>query len=451
MNPRLQPSTRVLWALLLVAVSACSRTNDGWIEFEWPTDTAATSFDSVPTDTAPSSGESAGLPLDSGSSAHDSALPPDTGVELTDSTSGSGESGRDPRDSGAQDSGGDDEPESAPGTPSQDSDSDSPIDSAVRDSTLAADSTADTSSPETGEAPPIDSAGADSSRPRGDTGSAESADTCADSGSSDTSSDTADPDADGDGYPASADCDDGFAGAHPGADERCDLVDDDCDGTVDIGAIDADTWATLLGGASGDRFGAALLDAGDLDGDGYDDLVVGSPGADPSGVDAGMVELIPGSALGGEAYSQDIAVATYAGLPDTAELGAALAAGDLDGDGVTDLVAGEPGSARAHLFTSGWATTSGSTDLAVATLTGSTGDGLGGTLLAADLDADGLDDLAVCAPDRRSSTGICWTIAGIDLIDGAASSLASGSVGGDDPGDRLGTAAAVGEIGRAHV
>jgi len=49
-------------------------------------------------------------------------------------------------------------------------------------------------------------------------------------------------DADGDGYAAGDDCDDGDAGIHPGADETCNGLDDDCDGEIDEEAIDASTW-----------------------------------------------------------------------------------------------------------------------------------------------------------------------------------------------------------------
>jgi hypothetical protein len=49
-------------------------------------------------------------------------------------------------------------------------------------------------------------------------------------------------DLDGDGFAAGDDCDDGDPGIFPGAEERCNGLDDDCNGEIDEDASDATTW-----------------------------------------------------------------------------------------------------------------------------------------------------------------------------------------------------------------
>ena len=68
----------------------------------------------------------------------------------------------------------------------------------------------------------------------------------------------ADVDADGDGFPASEDCDDDDAAVYPGAAEVCDGVDNDCDDLVDDAddGVDLSTGTTLFGDGDGDGYGA---------------------------------------------------------------------------------------------------------------------------------------------------------------------------------------------------
>jgi len=49
-------------------------------------------------------------------------------------------------------------------------------------------------------------------------------------------------DADGDGYGGDSDCDDASAAVHPGADERCDGLDNDCDGVIDEDPVDGEVF-----------------------------------------------------------------------------------------------------------------------------------------------------------------------------------------------------------------
>jgi hypothetical protein len=98
----------------------------------------------------------------------------------------------------------------------------------------------------------------------------------------------------------------------------------------------------------GDRFGGSLA-IGDFDGDGDGDLAIGAPFDRVGTVRPGTVTILPGtpvglSGVGSQSWHQDVA-----GVPGAAEaddhFGAALAAGDLDGDGRSDLAIGVPGEA----------------------------------------------------------------------------------------------------------
>lgn len=71
--------------------------------------------------------------------------------------------------------------------------------------------------------------------------------------SDDTGGDSAAPDEHGDGYGADVDCDDTDEGSFPGAPERCNGRDDDCDEVVDEDAVDAPDWYP---DADGDGYGA---------------------------------------------------------------------------------------------------------------------------------------------------------------------------------------------------
>lgn len=104
--------------------------------------------------------------------------------------------------------------------------------------------------------------------------------------------------------------------------------------------------ATFLGEAPGDGAGRSLAAAGDVNGDGFDDFLIGAPFNDYTAPEAGQVYLIlgkPSDWAGG--ISLSAADAGFSGEQAGDRAGLAIAgAGDVNGDGLADLLIGAPGN-----------------------------------------------------------------------------------------------------------
>src|ERR1019366_4409093 len=87
--------------------------------------------------------------------------------------------------------------------------------------------------------------------------------------------------------------------------------------------------------------------AGDINGDGYDDVIVGGDGTLTG---AGRAYVYLGGASGLAASP----ATTLVGPDPTSRFGASVAgAGDINGDGYADVIVGAPGVQRAYVFLGG--------------------------------------------------------------------------------------------------
>jgi hypothetical protein len=183
-----------------------------------------------------------------------------------------------------------------------------------------------------------------------------------------------------------------------------------------------DTFCEDCVAEQGDRFGFALA-AGDFDGDDYDDLAIGVPyeyfGSTPN---VGLVNILYGTDNGFEdrgtefnMFNQDTLGIPGCSAENMDLFGYSLAAGDLNGDGYSDLVIGSPGESH---WESETIYSYGVLNVMYGSATGLTtanaqwfhqdtpgmygtkeaSDQFGFTLAVSDLDGDGYDDLAVGVP-----------------------------------------------------
>jgi hypothetical protein len=136
------------------------------------------------------------------------------------------------------------------------------------------------------------------------------------------------------------DCDPANDNAHPGAHEVCNAYDDDCDGQLLFCGYSGEYLLadapTKLSGDQGDDAGR-LVDAGDLDGDGDEEIVVATLYA--HGYDGGGY-IVDGPPPPGIGELSDLI--QVSGSSSTYGAGRSIGTGDANGDGLQDVVFGAP-------------------------------------------------------------------------------------------------------------
>ncbi|MCC5660634.1 hypothetical protein LC608_27375 [Nostoc sp. XA010] len=193
-------------------------------------------------------------------------------------------------------------------------------------------------------------------------------------------------------------------------------------------SFDAQFYLSTLNGTSGfainginpdDRSGNSISSAGDINGDGIDDLIIGADGASPNGITSGQTYVVFGSK---ENFAAQFNLSTLNGtngftingINQYDSLGNSVSsAGDINGDGVDDLIIGAPfaepnGTSSGQSYVVFGSKESFTAQFDLTTLNGTNGftingineeDSLGNSVSSAgDINGDGIDDLIIGAP-----------------------------------------------------
>jgi Ca2+-binding RTX toxin-like protein len=205
--------------------------------------------------------------------------------------------------------------------------------------------------------------------------------------------------------------------------------------SIDLATLNGINGFTINGIGAGDELGSSVSGAGDINGDGLDDVIIGALRANPDGLqDAGQSYVVFGSNNG---FPTSLNVSdldgnngfTIDGIAEEDESGVSLsAAGDVNGDGIDDLIIGAYGADPNGENKAGqsyvvFGSTGGfAPSLNLSALDGTNGFAINGIAeydisgfsvsSAGDFNGDGIDDLIISAPGAETSAGQSYLVFG---------------------------------------
>ena len=218
-------------------------------------------------------------------------------------------------------------------------------------------------------------------------------------------------------------------------------------GTVASTVLSNSAFVKLTGESTNDHTGVSVA-IGDVNNDNYDDIVIGADQNDDAGTNAGAVYLIYGGSSTLTSASLSTAIEFTAEVAND-RAGAAVATGDVNGDGFDDILvgaglnddAGTDAGAVYLLYGKSITYTAASLSTAVEFTGEVTNDRVSAHISTGDINADGYDDI-VTGSDLNDDGGV--DAGALYIIYGTSASLSSanlstaveftGEVGGDNAG-----------------
>ncbi|MFT4978082.1 MAG: hypothetical protein ACI8S6_003990, partial [Myxococcota bacterium] len=216
------------------------------------------------------------------------------------------------------------------------------------------------------------------------------------------------------------------------------------------GALSTTAASATVTGDKSDQLGFSVSSAGDVDGDGIPDALIGAPYNDSGAINGGAAALLLGSSFSG-AFDLSDTDAVFSGASSNDYAGWAVSsAGDVDGDGYGDLLIGAPYSddgatngGTAYLVLGASSVSDSSLSSADASFYGESSSDYAGAAVSAlgDLDGDGFDDFGIGAYGEDTAgagAGAIGIVLGSASLSGASALSDLDMVTGADSGDAAG-------------